>query len=154
MDRKDEQHSHSESEVRVLIVDDHPIVRQGLIQLINQERGLVVCADVEDADQALEVLRKAQVDLAIVDISLAGMNGVQLTEKIKSEYPHLPVLIVTMHDELDYLERALRAGARGYVTKTEAAETIIAAINLILSGKDYISRRMVKGSQQEGSNGG
>jgi DNA-binding NarL/FixJ family response regulator len=144
MNEKKEQHEKSESKTRILIVDDHSIVRKGLIQLINEEPDLVVCAEAENATQALEAIEKKQIDLAIVDISLDGTNGIQLTEKIKSQRPHLPVLILTMHDEALYAKRAFQAGAEGYVTKQEAAETIITAIRLMLSGKDYIGERMAQ----------
>jgi DNA-binding NarL/FixJ family response regulator len=127
---------------RILIVDDHTVVRQGLILLINQEPDLVVCAEAENAGQALEAIEKQQIDLAIIDISLDGPNGIQLTERIKSQYSHLPVLVLTMHDEELYVKRAFQAGAKGYITKHEAAETIITAIRLMLSGKDYISETM------------
>ena len=138
---KKEQHEKSKSKTRILIVDDHPVVRQGLIQLINHEPDLVVSAEAENAAQALEVLEKERVDLAIVDISLNGTNGIQLTEKIKFKYPDLPVLILTIHDEAVYAKRALEAGAKGYVNKREAAETVISAIRLVLSGKQYISEK-------------
>ncbi len=144
MNEKKEQHEKSESKTRILIVDDHSIVRKGLIQLINEELDLVVCAEAENATGALEAIEKKQIDLAIVDISLDGINGIQLTEKIKSQRPHLPVLILTMHDEALYAKRAFQAGAEGYVTKQEAAETIITAIRLMLSGKDYIGERMAQ----------
>ena len=143
MSAKKEQLKKSESKTRILIVDDHPVVRQGLIQLINHEPDLVVSAEAENADQALDALKKVSVDIAIVDISLNGTNGIQLTEKIKSKYPGLPVLILTIHDEALYAKRALEAGAKGYVNKREAAETIITAIRLVLSGKQYISEKRV-----------
>ena len=98
---------------RILIVDDHPVVRRGLTQLINHEPELVVSAEAENAAQALEVLKKESVDIAVVDVSLNGTNGIQLTEKIKSKYPGLPVLILTIHDEDIYAKRALEAGAKG-----------------------------------------
>jgi len=139
-----EQQNNSKSETRVLIVDDHSIVRKGLAQLINEEPDLVVCAEAENAGQALEAIERGRVDLAIVDISLEGVNGIQLTKRIKSQRPHLPVLILTMHDEALYARRAFQAGARGYVSKNEAAETIITAIRLVLSGKDYISEGMTQ----------
>ena len=118
-------------------MDDHPVVRQGVASLINMESDLVVCAEAENATQALEALEKKTIDLAIVDISLNGTNGIKLTEKIKSKYPGLPVLILTIHDDAAYTKRALEAGAKGYVNKREAAETIIAALRLVLSGKQY-----------------
>ncbi|MHC4158465.1 MAG: response regulator [Planctomycetota bacterium] len=138
------KHKNGVEKNRILIVDDHSIVRKGLIQLINQEADLMVCAEAENAEQALEAVEKQHVDLAIVDISLEGMNGVQLTEKIKSHHPHLPVLILTMHTEPGYAKQAFQAGAKGYVTKQEAAETVITAIRLMLTGRDYISEKMAQ----------
>jgi DNA-binding NarL/FixJ family response regulator len=140
MNEEKEPHDSHESKTRILIVDDHSIVRRGLVQLINQELDLAVCAEAEDAEQALEVVKEQQVDLAIVDISLIGTNGIKLTEKIKEQRPHLPVLILTMHDEARYADSAFQAGARGYVTKQEAAETIITAIRLVLRGQQYLSK--------------
>jgi DNA-binding NarL/FixJ family response regulator len=139
---KEKEENQNIGKTRILIVDDHPVVRQGVTSLINMESDLIVCAEAENATQALEVLEKETIDLAIVDISLDGTNGIQLTEKIKSKYPGLPVLILTIHDERDYAERALEAGAQGYVNKREAAETIIAAIRLVLSGKQYLKEQM------------
>jgi DNA-binding NarL/FixJ family response regulator len=139
---KTEENSTDNNKVRVLIVDDHSIVRKGLSQMINAEPDLVACAEAEDAEHALEVMKTTPVDLAIVDISLVGTDGVQLTREIKSEHPHLPVLILTMHDELFHAERAFRAGAGGYITKNEAAETIITAIHMILGGKEYLGETM------------
>ena len=144
MSEKKEQHNKSKGEARILIVDDHAIVREGLAMLINQEPDLVACAKAENAEDALDVLETEQIDLAIVDISLEGRNGLQLTEQIKSQYPQLPVLILTMHDEAIYAKRAFQAGARGYLTKHEAAETIVAAIRLMLTGKDYIGETMTQ----------
>ncbi|MHC4637026.1 MAG: response regulator [Planctomycetota bacterium] len=141
MNEKKEQYEKNEGKTRILIVDDHPVVRQGLIQLINHEPDLVVSAEAENAAQALEVLEKESVDIAIVDISLNGTNGIQLTEKIKSKYPDLPVLILTIHDEAVYAKHTLEAGAKGYVNKREAAETIITAIRLVISGNEYISEK-------------
>jgi DNA-binding NarL/FixJ family response regulator len=142
MKKTDENQDKSKS--RILIVDDHTVVRQGLILLIDQEPDLVVCAEAESAGQALEAIEKQQVDLAIVDISLDGPNGIQLTERIKSQHPQLPVLVLTMHDEELYVKRAFQAGAKGYVTKHEASGTIVTAIRLILKGKEYISETMTQ----------
>ncbi len=144
MNEEKEPHDSRESKTRILIVDDHSIVRRGLIQLINQESDLVVCAEAENAEQALEAVTEQQVDLAVVDISLTGTNGIKLTEKIKEQRPHLPVLILTMHDEARYADSAFQAGARGYVTKQEAAETVITAIRLVLSGQQYRSKTRAK----------
>lgn len=138
-DKKELTHN---GKTRILVVDDHAVIREGLTLLINQEADLVVSAQAENAEDALDILRKQPLDLAIVDISLDGTNGIQLTEKIKSQYPHLPVLILTMHDEALYAKNAFEAGARGYITKREAADTIITAIRLILSGKNYMSGKL------------
>lgn len=128
----------------ILIVDDHTVVRQGLIQLINQEPDIAVCAEAANATEAMEAIEEREVDLAIVDISMDGPNGIQLTEQIKSRHSNLPVLILTMHDEEIYVKRAFQAGAKGYVTKHEAAQTIVTAIRLILKGKEYISESMTQ----------
>ncbi|MHC4271652.1 MAG: response regulator [Planctomycetota bacterium] len=142
MDKKEEQSVREEDKKRILVVDDHAIVRQGLTLLINQEPDLMVCAEAEDANEALNIIETQEVDLVIVDISLNGTNGIQLTRMIKSQYPLLPILILTMHDEPHYAKLAFQAGAKGYITKHEAAETITTAIHLVLSGHDYIDEMM------------
>ena len=129
---------------RILVVDDHAIVREGLTLLINQETDLEVCASAENAEEALEIIKTNNIDLAVVDISLNGTSGLQLTEKVKSYYPHLPVLILTMHDEELYAKRAFRAGASGFVTKHEASQTIITAIRMMLEGQNYVSDSMTQ----------
>ena len=141
MTNKKKEQVNSKDKTRILVVDDHPVVRKGLTLLINSESDLMVCAEAENAAQALEVLEKESIDIAVVDISLNGTNGIQLTEKIKSKYPDLPVLVLTIHDEAVYAKRALEAGAKGYVNKREAAETVISAIRLVLGGKQYISEK-------------
>ena len=142
--KKKAQHNTSKNKTRILVVDDHAIVRQGLIELVEAEPDLMVCAEAEDAEQALDIIEKQQVDLAIIDISLVGTNGIELTETIKSRYPFLPVLILTMHDELIYAKQAIEAGAEGFVAKRGAAETIITAIRLMLSGKNYIDEKIAE----------
>jgi DNA-binding NarL/FixJ family response regulator len=129
---------------QILVVDDHAIVREGLKLLIEQQEDLEVCALIENADDALDVIEHNNIDLAVVDISLNGTNGLQLTEKIKVHNPHLPVLILTMHDEELYARKAFLAGARGFVTKHEASETIIMAIRMILAGQNYVSDWMTQ----------
>ncbi len=129
---------------RILVVDDHAIVREGLTLLINQEQDLEVCATAENASDALELIKKNNIDLAVVDISLNGTSGLQLTERMKSFNPHLPVLILTMHDEELYAKRAFRAGAKGFVTKHEASQTIITAIRMMLAGHSYVSDSMTQ----------
>src|SRR5690349_7152053 len=100
---------------RVLVVDDHPIVRQGLALLINQESDLLVCGEAEEATGAMHVLASARPDILILDISLNGPDGIDLLKNVRNAHPTLPVLILSMHDESIYAERALRAGADGYI---------------------------------------
>ena len=127
---------------RILIVDDHVIVRQGIAQLVNREPDLDVCQEAGDADSAVALLRDTPVDLAIVDISLPGTSGIELVKLIRDMQPQLPVLVMSMHDEALYSDRAFRAGAKGYVMKQEATEKLLAAIRKILNGGVYVSDRM------------
>jgi len=124
---------------KILVVDDHAIVREGLTKLVEAERDLVVCGEAENAAQALEAMEKQQFDLAIVDITLESTSGLELTEKMRSRCPNMVVIVLSMHDGLLYAQRALRAGAAGYVAKYEAAEKIITAIRQALGGKTYVS---------------
>src|ERR1700688_3798899 len=127
---------------RILVVDDHPIVRQGLALLINQEADLLVCGEAEEATGAMHVLASARPDVLIVDISLNGPDGLDLRKKIRIPHPPLPVLILSMHEESIYAERALRAGANGYIMKQEATEKVLVAVRRILSGEIYVSDRI------------
>ena len=127
---------------RILIVDDHPIVRQGMARLIDLQDDLMLCCEAEDADQALAAMQVCQHDVAIVDISLGGVSGFELIKLLKRRYPGLAVLVISMHDESVYAERALRAGARGYVMKHEATDKILIAIRQILRGEIYLSAAM------------
>src|SRR5580658_6148110 len=127
---------------RILVVDDHPIVRQGLALLINREPDLVVCGEAEEATGAMHVLTSAHPDVLIVDISLSGPDGIDLLKNIRATHPTLPVLILSMHDESVYAERALRAGANGYIMKQEATENVLVAVRRILNGEIYVSARI------------
>lgn len=127
---------------RLLIVDDHPVMRQGLAQLLSQEKDLAVCAQSSSAPEGLEAARTLLPDLAIVDISLKGASGLDLIKDIHAFLPKMPVLVLSMHDETIYAERALRAGAKGYVMKQEAAERVISAIRKLLAGQIYLSEAM------------
>ena len=127
---------------RILIVDDHPIVREGLLQSINREPDLTVCGQAENAYQALNALTKLKPDLALVDISMPGKNGLELVKDIHAMHPAVQVLVLSMHDESLYAERLLRAGARGYVMKHERPEKLVAAIRHVLGGKTYVSEKM------------
>jgi DNA-binding NarL/FixJ family response regulator len=127
---------------RILVVDDHPIVRQGLALLINREPDLAVCGEAEEAMGAMQVLASARPDVLIVDISLTGPDGLDLLKNIRITHPTLPVLILSMHEESIYAERALRAGANGYIMKQEATEKVLVAVRRILSGEIYVSDRV------------
>jgi DNA-binding NarL/FixJ family response regulator len=135
--------------IRVFVVDDHPIVRQGLSQLINREPDLWVCGEAEDARTALDALGPAKADIVIVDVSLDGPDGIELLKTIRSRDSKLPVLMLSMHDESLYAERALRAGANGYIMKQEATERVLIAIRQILSGEVYVSDRMSQKMMQQ-----
>lgn len=127
---------------RIFLVDDHPITRQGVVVLINQEADLEVCGEADSAPKAFDLLQKSKADLAVVDISLKTTSGIELTKNLKVLLPDLPVLIMSMHDESLYAERALRAGAKGYVMKQEASDNILIAIRRILDGELYLSDKM------------
>ena len=126
----------------VFVVDDHPIVRQGLTLLINQEADLAVCGEAEEMHSALSAIQAARPDILIVDISLNGPDGLELLKNVRITAPRLPVLILSMHDESIYAERALRAGANGYIMKQEATEKVLVALRRILSGEIYVSDRI------------
>lgn len=144
---------------RILIVDDHPIFRQGIAQLINRETDLVVCGEAESTRDAMSVIGRNPPDLAIVDITLKGTNGIELMKSIKAQVPDVPVLVISMHDESLYAERALRAGARGYVMKEVAGDQVMTAIRKVLGGEIYVSptigsqmiRKLVEGGEGGGS---
>ncbi|PYK70636.1 MAG: DNA-binding response regulator [Verrucomicrobia bacterium] len=124
----------------VLVVDDHPLFRKGVVQLLSDEPDIEVRAQAGSAREALDAIRRQSVDLAVIDISLeGGANGIELTKALRAERPRLPVLILSMHDETLYAERALRAGARGYVMKREALDQFIIAVRAVLQGEIFIS---------------
>jgi DNA-binding NarL/FixJ family response regulator len=127
---------------KVFVVDDHPIVRQGLALLINRESDLTVCGEAEDAQTAVQAVATAKPDVLVVDISLNGPDGLDLLKDVRMRYPGLPVLILSMHDESIYAERALRAGAQGYIMKQEATEKVLVALRRILSAEIYVSERI------------
>lgn len=126
----------------VFIVDDHSIVRRGLKQLIDQEADLAVCGEAESGQAALHAMKHSPPDVVIVDLSLAGESGLELVKDIKARYPSVAVLVLSMHDETFYAERALRAGARGYIMKLQAADQILGAIRRVLSGEVHLSGPM------------
>jgi DNA-binding NarL/FixJ family response regulator len=126
----------------VLIVDDHPIVRQGLKMLINQAEDLEVKGEAEDMASALSAMEKTPFDVVIVDISLKGANGIELLEAMREQCPGIPALVLSMHEEWLYAQRALRAGARGYVMKQEAIERVVMALRRVLRGEIYVSEKI------------
>ncbi len=125
-----------------LVVDDHPVFRQGLVALIRSDDRYEVCAEAGTAAETLTALERAVPDIALIDISLVGQNGLDLVKTLKAAHPEILVLIISMHDEVIYAERALKAGARGYVMKQEAASVMLDAIKTVLSGKIYVSATM------------
>jgi DNA-binding NarL/FixJ family response regulator len=133
---------------KVFVVDDHPIVRQGLSLLINQEADLFVCGEAEEMHSALSAIQSSNPDILIVDISLNGPDGLELLKNVRITSPRLPVLILSMHDESIYAERALRAGANGYIMKQEATEKVLVAVRRILSGEIYVSDRIANSMLQ------
>jgi len=127
---------------RILIVDDHPFMRAGLAQLIDKQPGLTVGGEAGDPAAALTELAKGGVDLVLTDITMPGRSGIEFIKDVVAVYPGLPILVVSMHDELIYAERVLRAGARGYIMKEAGGENLLAALRQVLSGLVYVSPKM------------
>jgi DNA-binding NarL/FixJ family response regulator len=128
---------------RVFIVDDHPLVRQGLANLINQQNDLIVCGEAEDSAGAIAGLVTARAAVALIDISLKNESGLELVKNLKVQFPRVALIVLSMHDEALYAERALRAGARGYVMKRETTKSVLASIRQVLKGAVYVSERVV-----------
>jgi DNA-binding NarL/FixJ family response regulator len=129
---------------RVLIVDDHPAVREALAQRIGRQRDLEVCGEATDMSEALRLVAETQPDIAVVDISLKTGDGIDLIKRIRDRNDHVRMLVWSMHSEALYAERALRAGALGYVNKDEATDRIVEAILRVLAGKVYLSETMAQ----------
>ena len=134
---------------RVFVVDDHPIVRQGLALLINREQDMAVCGEAEEAQSAMQEIAVTRPDILVVDISLNGPDGLELLKAVRTKHPHLPVLILSMHDESIYAERALRAGANGYIMKQEATEKVLEALRRIVNREIYVSERVANKMLQQ-----
>jgi DNA-binding NarL/FixJ family response regulator len=128
---------------RVFIVDDHPLVREGLTNLINGQDDLIVCGEAKDSAQAINGIAKARPAVALIDISLENESGLELVKQLGSQFPQVALIILSMHDEALYAERALRAGARGYVMKHETSKSVLASIRRVLGGGVYVSERIV-----------
>lgn len=129
---------------RIVVVDDHPVVLEGLAQLINREDDLEVCATAGNSKRALEAVEKRQVDLVIVDMLLRNTTGVRVTEKLRFRHPSLHILILSMSDDPYHVKRAFQAGARGYLTKDEVSEQIIVAIRCVLGGQIYVGKKIAR----------
>ena len=127
---------------RVLIVDDHPVFRFGLMQLLNAETDLTVCGEAKNTPQALDAVRKLNPDLVLLDVSLEGTNGIELTKQIRAENSKVLILVLSMHDESLYALRALRAGAQGYLMKREALADLVTATREVLARKIHVSRAL------------
>jgi len=139
---------------RILLVDDHPLVREGLANLISQQPDFEICGEAGNEPQALELIGTVQPDVAIVDITLETGSGLELIRNIKALYPAVKTLVLSMHDEGLYAERALRAGARGYLMKREAAKKIIDGIRAVLAGQLYVSEKIISQMTEKFVEGG
>lgn len=128
---------------RVFIVDDHPLVREGLTNLINRQDDLVVCGEAKNSAEAIDGIMKARPDVALIDISLTNESGLELIKQLGRQFPQVALIVLSMHDETLYAERALRAGAQGYVMKHETSKSVLASIRRVLGGGVYVSERIV-----------
>lgn len=134
--------NHSIRKKKILLVDDHPILRRGLANLIDQQPDMTVCGEADSAGAAMVCLAAVRPDAAVVDLGLRKSMGIELIKDLRVQFPALPILVLSMHDEALYTERVLRAGARGYIMKEESGDEILNAIRRVLSGKIYISSNM------------
>lgn len=128
---------------RIFVVDDHPLVREGLTNLINGQDDLVVCGEAKNSAQAIDGIMERRPDVALIDISLENESGLELVKQLAAQFPQVSLIVLSMHDEGLYAERALRAGARGYVMKHETSSSVLASIRRVLGGGVYVSERIV-----------
>lgn len=129
--------------IHIVIVEDHPIFCSGLKELIETEKDLRVCGEADNITKALKVVGETQPDLVIVDITLKGRNGIELIKELHRDYSTLPILVLSMHDESLYAERAFRSGASGYIMKEETSESIVKAVRMVHSGQKYASKQFM-----------
>ena len=137
-----DQNANANGKWRVILIDDHAIVRQGLAELINDQPDLMTCGEADSPPEAVKVIPETKPDVAIVDVSLNSGDGIELCRQIHERWPSIAILVLSMHDEVLYAERALRAGAMGYVMKQEPQETVMAAIRRVLKGETHLSETM------------
>jgi DNA-binding NarL/FixJ family response regulator len=140
----------AENRKRVFLVDDHPVLRKGLVRLIDSKPGFVVCGEASTAVDAMTAIRELKPHLVVADIGLPGASGIELTKSIRSEFKDIPVLILSMHEEALYATRALRAGATGYIVKQDAVDNIANALQDTLNGKRYLSPEIAQQLQSDG----
>lgn len=136
------QRPSHENTIRIVVVDDHPLFRHGLVQLLNSEQSFSVCGEASSAAEAMMVIRRDRPTMVIADLGLKGTNGLELTKSLRAEFPKMPVLVLSMHDEPTYAVRSLRAGANGYVTKEEALSSVLTAVHEVIGGRTYLSPAM------------
>lgn len=127
---------------KIFIIEDHPIVSKGLSELINKQKDLETCCILEDSKNVINEIKNNNPDMITLDISLKDKNGIEIIKDIKYSYPKLPILVISMHDEMTYAERALKAGANGYIMKEKITKELLKAIYDVLSGKIYLSEKM------------
>ncbi len=130
------------NKAKILVIDDHPVVRYGICRLLSAERDLVVCGELDDGIDVINVIKKRKPDVILVDISLRNTDGLTLTKTIRSNFPSLPVLILSMHDERTYAGKALRSGASGYIMKEESSTKLVGAVRAVLKGETYLSEHI------------
>lgn len=142
-----------QNQKKILLVDDHPVLRKGLVRLIDAKDEFTVCGEASTAADAMTLIRQQQPHLVIVDIGLPGTSGIELTKTIRAEFPKTPVLILSMHEEALYATRAMRAGALGYIVKQDAIDNIVTALREVLNGGRYLSPIIAAQMQTDGSSG-
>ena len=145
--------TETKDKTRILIVDDHPVICEGLTQIINCQSDLLVCAEAGSSGEAVKAVKKQKIDVALVDILLNNTTGIQVIKKIKTLCPGIIALVFSMSDKSQYVKQAIAAGARGYITKDEISEDIVNAIRQILKGQIYISNRLLKNLPKEERDG-
>src|SRR6266478_1978532 len=145
IDSKAQDQLTMSEKARVVVVDDHPLFRERLCQLINNEPDMEICGEASSAQEAIQIIREASPNLAVIDITLKTSSGLELIKSIKALSIGVPVLVLSMHDESLYAERALRAGASGYITKSQEAAQVLLAVRSVLGGKIYLSEEMTSG---------